>query len=248
MRLRSLIGLFLLPSVTLVAQEASRTSTAVVPIVGNVIGAGMARWRTDVEIVNDTGAKADVAIELPNTAEQPVLLLTLAPGEVQRFGDITAEAFGVEAVLSPLRITTSGRRSVTVRAQVYAEYGGERSPMQPIATYIGSQYAPIRVLDGLAFSDDFRTNVGLVNFGTHDAEFVLALQRIPGRNVAVTRRRVPAGQLFHEAIQSLFPLITEGNGFAVVIESIAPETYVYASVVESVTQSGRFISPRIAVR
>jgi hypothetical protein len=249
MRLRSLIVLlWSFFSVAVVAQEGARTSMSVVPVVGNVIGAGMARWRTDVEIVNDTGGNADVALELPNAAEQPVLVLSLAPGEVQRFGDITAQAFGVEAVLSPLRITTSGRRSVTVRAQVYAEFGGERSPMQPITTYVSSQYAPIRVLDGLAFSDDFRTNIGLVNFGAADAEFVLALQRVPGRNVAVTHRRVPAGQMFHEPIQSIFPLITDGSGFSVVIESIAAETYVYASVIEGATQTGRFISPRVAVR
>ncbi|MGN6183645.1 MAG: hypothetical protein ACTHQM_08335 [Thermoanaerobaculia bacterium] len=249
MRLRSLI-VFLVSfhSVIAAAQESARTSTAVVPVVGNVVGAGTTHWRTNVEIVNDTGGNADVALELPNTPEQPVIVLSLAPGEVQRFGDITAQAFGIDHVLSPLRITTSGRRSVTVRAQVYAEYGGEFSPMQVITTYVTPQYAPIRALDGLAFNDTQRTNIGLVNFGATEAEFVLALQRIPGRNLAVTRRRVPSGQMFHEAIQSIFPLITEGDGFSVVIESIAPETYVYGSVIESENQAARFIAPRVAVR
>ncbi len=245
MRLRFLIVLLLCFPVALVAQESARVSTAVVPVVGNVFGATMVRWKTDVEIVNDTGGSADVALELPNTPEQPVIVMSLAPGEIQHFSDITAQAFGIESVLSPLRITTSGRRSVTVRASVYAERALDRSPAQPIATYVGSQFSPVRVLDGLAFSDEFRTNIGLVNLGERDADFVLALQRIPGRNLAVIRRLVPAGAMIHEAIQTIFPLITDGSGFSVVIESLSPDTYVYGSVIESANHSGRFIAPRV---
>jgi hypothetical protein len=250
MALRSLVVLLLCSVVAhaATAQDATRVSTAIVPVVGSVFGATMVRWKTDVEIVNDTGAAADVAIELPNAAEQPVILLSLAPGERQHFNDIAAEAFGLEAVISPLRVTTSGRRSVSVRASVYADRGIDRSPLEPITTYVAPQYAPLRALDGLAFSDAFRTNIGLVNFGTQDADFVLALQRIAGRNVAITRLRVPAGAMVHEAIQSLFPLITDGTGFSVVIESNARDTYVYGSVIESANHAGRFIAPRVAVR
>lgn len=231
-----------------VAAGQLRTTTAVVPVVGNVFGATMVRWKTDVEIVNDTGAAADVALELTNAPEQPVILLSLGPGETQRFRDVTADAFGIETILSPLRITTSGRRSVTVRASVYAERGTERSRVQPIQTYVGSQFAPFRSLDGLAFSDEFRTNVGIVNFGERDADFVLALQRIPGRDVAVTRLRVSAGSMIHASIQSLFPLMTKGAGFSVVIESGSPETYVYASVIENAGHIGTFIGPRVSTR
>lgn len=248
MTLRPLIVFLLLANVALAAQEPARTSTAVVPIVGSVFGATMVRWKTDVEIVNDTGADADVALELPSAPEQPVIFLSLAAGQSMRFDDIAAEAFGLEAVLSPLRVTTSGRRSVTVRANVYADRGTERSPLQPIATYIAPQDAPLRVLDGLRFSEQFRTNIGLVNFGEREAEFVLALQRIPGRNLAVTRVLVSPGSLIHASIQSLFPLITDGIGFSVLIESAAPDTYVYASVIESANHAGRFIAPRLAAR
>jgi hypothetical protein len=248
MTLRPLIVFLLLANVAVVAQEVPRTSTAVVPIVGSVFGATMVRWKTDVELVNDTGGSADVALELPSAPEQPVILLSLAPGESVRFDDIAGEAFGLEAVLSPLRVTTSGRRSITVRANVYADRGTERSPLQPITTYVAPQYAPLRVLDGLGFSEQLRTNIGLVNFSEREAEFVLALQRIPGRNLAVTRMRVSAGSLVHASIQSLFPLITEGTGFSVVIESAAPDTYVYASVIESANHAARFVAPRLAVR
>ncbi|MBV8519677.1 MAG: hypothetical protein JO197_19960 [Acidobacteria bacterium] len=224
------------------------TSTVIVPVVGSVIGASMAHWKTDLELINDTGHEADVALELSTATDSPAIVLTLAPGEVQRFSDLVGQAFGLDAVLSPLRVTTSGRRSVTVRATVYAISAGEVSPPQPIAVYTPQSFYPLRALDNLAFSDEFRTNIGLLNYSEQDAMFVLALQRIPGRNVAVSYISVGAGSLLHTSIQSLFPLIETGSGFSVVVESGTPETYVYASVIESARQAGQFIAPRPANR
>jgi hypothetical protein len=232
---------------TVAAQEIA---TAIVPVVGNVFGATMVHWRTDVEIVNDTGRPTDVALELPCAPEQPAIFLTLGAGQSQRFTDITAQAFGIEHVLSPLRVTTSGRRSVTVRANAYAmrDDGSFFSPLQPLGVYIGPSFSATRVLDGLAFSEEFRTTVGLVNFGERDADFLLALQRIPGRTLAISRVRVRSNGIVHTSIQSLFPLITDGSGFSVVVETLAPETYTYASVIQSEDHSARFVAPRIGLR
>ena len=230
---------------------AQEVATAVVPVVGNVFGATMVRWKTDVEIVNDTGRDTDVALELPAAPDQPMMLLTLAAGQSQRFTDITAQAFGVgQQVLSPLRVTTSGRRSVTVRASAYAvrDDGSFISPLQPLGVYIGPSFHPTRVLDGLAFGEEFRTTIGLVNFGEREADFVLALQRIPGRTLAVTPIRVRPNGIVHTSIQSLFPLITDGSGFSVVVETLHPETYVYASVIQSEDHAARFVGPRVGLR
>ena len=229
---------------------AQEVATAVVPVVGNVFGATMVHWKTDVEIINDTGLPTDVALELPCAPDQPILLLTLAAGQSQRFTDITAQAFGIEHVLSPLRVTTSGRRSVSVRATAYAmrDDGSFFSPLQPLGVYVGPSFHPTRVLDGLAFGEDFRTTIGLVNFGERDADFLLALQRIPGRTLAVSRIRVASNGIVHSSIQSLFPLITDGGGFSVIVETLAPETHVYASVIESAEHAARFVPPRIGLR
>lgn len=242
MKCRVLLGLLLFAG-TAAAQEVA---TAVVPVVGNVFGATMVHWKTDVEIVNDTGRDTDIALELPSAPEQPLLLLTLAAGQSQRFTDITAQAFGIDHVLSPLRVTTSGRRSVTVRATAYAmrDDGSFFSPLQPLGVYVGPSYHPMRVLDGLAFGEEFRTTIGLVNFGERDADFLLALERIPGRTLAVTPIRVRSNGIVHTSIQSLFPLITDGSGFSVIVETPAPETYVYASVIRSDDHAARFVAPR----
>jgi hypothetical protein len=244
---RSILTLLFLLAAGAGAQEVS-TSTTIVPVVGSVFGPSMVRWLTDVEVANETGLPLDVALELPAVPDAPAFLLTLGPGQVQRFTDIVGQAFGVESALSPLRVTTGGRRSVSVRANAYAVKAGNVSPLQQLDVYPNDTWFPIRVLDGLAFNEQLRTNIGLVNFGEQDTDFLLALQRIPGRNVAVTHVRVAAGALLHTSIQSLFPLITEGSGFSVAVETPSRQTHVYASVIENADNRARFIASRIGSR
>ncbi len=240
----SILGMFLAAANAVAQQDV--TSTAVVPVVGSVLGATHVIWKTDVEIVNETGGPTTIALELtalPGTA----IILDLAPGAVQRFTDIVGQAFGLEKVLSPMRITTMGRRSVSVRAQAYAIRETMISKMQPLGTAYGTEYAPFRALDGLAFSDELRTNIGLANFGDRDADFLLALQRVPGRDVAVTHVTIGPESLMHVPIQALFPMISKGEGFRVVVETLARDTYVYASVIDN-EHTGTFVQPRVASR
>lgn len=228
------------------AAQQDATSTAVVPVVGSVFGAGMALWKTDVELINDTGGAVTVALELTGVPGA-FIILDLGPGQAQRFTDIVGQAFGVDLALSPLRVTTSGRRSVTVRAAAYALFNNAISKLQPLGTSYRSDYAPYRALDGLGFAEDLRTNIGLVNFSDRDADFILGLQRLPGRNVAVTHVRVAPESLLHISIQSLFPLIEKGEHFRVVVETPVRDTYVYASVVDS-EQNGTFVRAQVTSR
>lgn len=239
---------FLLLAASAAAQDLPPLSTTVVPVVGSTFGMSMARWLTDVELVNETGFPADVAIELSSVPEAPIFFLTLAPGQTQRFTDIVGQAFGLETAMSPLRVTTGGRRSVTVRANAYAVRGTDISPLQQIGVYAAETWFPLRVLDGLAFNDELRTNIGLANLGDRDADFLLALQRVPGRSIAVTHIRVAAGALLHVSIQSLFPMITSGEGFSVVVETPTAQTHVYASVIRNSDNAAAFITPRIGSR
>jgi hypothetical protein len=240
-----LVIAFLLAALPLRAQEVS---TTIVPVVGSVFGQSMVRWLTDVELVNEGAFDVDVALELPAVPVSAPIFFTLSPGQSQRFTDVVGQAFGLEHALSPLRVTSSGRRGVTVRAQAYALTAAGISTPQRIDVYQGSTYFPVRVLDGLAFSASYRTNVGLVNVGEQTADFLLALQRIPGRNVAVTHMRVNPGSLVHVAVQALFPLIASGDGFSIVVETSARDTHVYASVIENGTNAAKFVTPRVGAR
>lgn len=237
--------LFLLMAVAAGAQQ-DQVSTAVVPVVGSVVGATNVLWKTDLEITNDTGGAVTTALELAGI-DGAAMILDLAPGQSQHFSDVVSQAFGIDSALSPLRVSTTGRRSVTVKATAYAVREGTLSKLQPLATAYRSEWAPFRALDGLGFADDQRTNIGLVNFSEREAEFLLALQRLPGRDLAVTHVRVGPGALLHISIQALFPLISKGEQFRVVVETPVRETYVYASVIDN-EHTGTFVQSRVTSR
>ncbi|MEK6372289.1 MAG: hypothetical protein AABO58_06300 [Acidobacteriota bacterium] len=217
-----------------------------VPVVGSVWGIGGVRWRTDVQLYNDSSRELMVRLSLPATAA-PEFLFSMPPGATQRFTDIAAEAFSTDSVLSPLEIETfESKRPVRVSATVYGVRGTDVFSPEPIPVdYGGGNYYPQRSLHGLSFSDTFRTNIGLANLGQREATFLLALQRLPGRNVAVTRITLQPNALTHASIQSLFPLITKGDNFTVIVETGARDTYVYASVIDNASNEARFIQPAI---
>lgn len=221
------------------ANDANPVSTVVIPMAGNILGANGVRWKTDLEIYNDQPDEVVIAIELVNPTS--FVSYTLAAGDRLRFTDVVGEVFGNEGAISPIIVRTLGRRPVSIRASTYGVRGTETFPPSPIAVNYRPTYFPTRLLDGLAFSDVHRTNIGLANLGTKAADFTLALQRVRGRNVAVTRVTIPPQTLEHFSIQWAFPLITKGDHFAVLIETGATETYVYGSVVENSTNIARFV-------
>jgi len=242
---RIMLLILLLAAAT--ARAAEIESVVVrVPVVGSVIGIGGVRWKTDVQLFNDAARELTVRLALPATAA-PELLVTIPPGATERFADIAGQVFSLDSGLSPLEIETfETKRPVRVSATIYGVRGAEIFSPEPIPVDYGSgAYYPQRALHGLSFSDTFRTNVGLANLGATEATFLLALQRLAGRNVALTRITLPPNTLSHVSIQSLFPLITRGDDFMVVVETGARDTYVYASVIDNITNEARFVQPAI---
>ena len=243
MRWPAILAVLLLVALPCAAQTNDQTMV-IIPVVGNTPGANGVTWKTDLELHNDQPNEVVVAIELANPFN--FVSQTLAPGETVRMQDVVGQAFGIEGSPSPLIIRTSGRRSILIRAIAYGVRGGEVFPPHEIAVQYRPTFFPTRVLHNLAFSDAYRTNIGLANLGTRSADFLLALQKINGRNLAVTRVTVPANSLWHFSVQSAFPLITKGENFSVLIETSSPDTYVYGSVVENATNIARFIEPNLA--
>ncbi len=218
-------------------------TTVIVPVVAAADGVNGYRWKTDVELWNQLPTEATVSLTLPTVADQPAIITTIPAGESMSFPDVISQAFGIESALSPLVVQTLGKRSIAISATAYAVRGTEVSAPQPIAIDYGNTFFPQRVLAGLSFSDAYRTNVGVVNLGDREAAFTVALQRIPGRNLAVTHFVLPSNAIWHASIQSMFPLITTGTDFQLVMETSAPATYVYASVIENQTNTARFVQP-----
>jgi hypothetical protein len=228
--------------------QQQAAATVMVPVVGKVFGAGAVQWKTDVDLINTLGRDVTVALSLPTAPDQPVIVFPLPAGATQRFTDVIA-AFGMDQALSPLMVqTVASKQPIRVSATVYAvkQSGETLTHAEPIAVAYSDAFYPLRALYGLSFSDAFRTNIGLANLADSEALFTIALQRISGRNVAVTQLTVPPNTLWHTSIQALFPLITKGDDFSLLIETGSRDTYVYGSVIENATSEARFIEPVIA--
>ncbi len=227
------------------AENPPKSVVVRVPVVGSVWGIGAVRWKTDVELYNDMAHEVTVWLSLP-TMDAPLFSVDIPPGSVQKYPDIVAEAFGLDSALSPLEVMTDGNRSVRIAATVYGVRGTDVFTPEPIPIDYGSgNFYPQRTLNGLSFSDTFRTNVGLANLSDREATFLLALQRLAGRNLAITRITLQPSSLTHVSIQSLFPMITKGDDFTVLVETGSRDTYVYASVIDNSTNEARFIQPAI---
>jgi hypothetical protein len=227
-------------------EAADVISTVVVPVVGTVDGANLVHWRTRVQLVNELKQDVTVALKLPTVPDQPAIITTLGPGGVMQFDDVIGEAFGLESAMSPLVVDTLARRSVTVNAVVYGTRGTDTIRPQPIPIDYGAGYYPTRSLQNLSFNEAWRTNIGVVNLSDKEGEFTLALQRIAGRSVAVSRVTLPPWSLWHMPIQSVFPLITSGDHFTVIVETPVRDSFVYASVIENETSAATFVRPTIA--
>jgi len=242
------IRLILLALFAAAAAHAAEPESVIVrvPVVGSVWGIGGVRWKTDVDLYNDTGHEVMVRLSLPATPS-PDFVITVPPGGTQRFTDIAAEAFSVDSALSPLEIETfDSKRSIRVAATVYGVRGTDVLSPEPIPVdYSSGGYYPQRALNGLVSSVTFRTNIGLANLGEHEATFILALQRLAGRNLAISRITLQPNSLAHASIQSLFPMIAKGDDFTVVVETGSRDTYVYASVIDNITNEAKFIQPAV---
>ena len=237
--------LLFLVAMPAIAQEIKDSVRVVVPVAGSVLGANEVRWRTALELTNDGQSEATVAITMMAVPDQPAMLTTIGPGDTVRFADVAPEAFGIESLLSPIVVETLGHRSVGVRATAYGMRGDKVFKPEPIAITYDALWYPLRVLHGLSFNDAFRTNIGFVNLGETAATFVVAAQRLPGRNLAIARVPLPPNSIWHTPIQFLFPLITQGDDFSLLIETSNRDTYVYASVIDNETNAATFVQPQV---
>lgn len=240
-----LLALFAAGGSSLPAQEEAphAVTRAVVPVVGNVTGLGEVRWRTDVRLFNPYQGDLEVALTLPGVPGEPFLFTTVAAGQSIVFNDVIRDAFGLDDVLSPLVIQTLATRSIVVSATIRGPGPAGSVQAQGEPTIYTSTLPARAVLHSLSFNEKYRTNVGLANLGESKTSITLALQRISGRNVATKSVDVAPGTLVQIPLNTLFPVLTEGDDLILVAETENSQSYVYASVIRNESNDGVFVGP-----
>jgi hypothetical protein len=242
---RVILWIVLLLPATLSAQETDNAvSRSLVPVVGSIQGMKNVRWRTDVRLYNPHKKDLEVVLTLPGVAGEPFLLTTISAGQTIWFNDVVRDAFGLSEALSPLLVQTLHSQPVSVLATIQGEtVEGKSVRAQPEPTIQHQSFSSRAVLHSLAYSDDQRTNVGLANLSEVSGTFTLALQRLAGRNVATQEIVVPPGSLVQLPLNLIFPSVTKGDGFVMIVDIPNSLSYAYASVLDNETHSGSFVGP-----
>jgi hypothetical protein len=234
----------LLLAVSDAAAQDVTVSEAMVPVVGTIIGLGSVEWHADVAIRNNQAYDVEVVLSLPGVPNDPFLFTTLRAGESMSFPDISRRTFGVVGRLSPLRIQTLAPASVAVAAAAYGVTSEGSTVPEVLTVQYGKYRAMLQTLPALAVGETFRTNIGLANTGDTEAVFVLALQKVPGHNIAVVTRNLPPQTYYQLPLESFFPLLTSGENLSLIVEQTSPQSYAYASVIANATHDARYYGPR----
>ncbi len=239
----ALVVVFLGLSLTATAQEVT-VSYAIVPVAGSIAGLGSVVWSTDIALHNPMPYDVDVILSLVGAPNDPFFFTTIRAGDSISFPDMPRETFGVVGRLCPLRVETLAATSVTVAAIVHGET--LEGPTEPeVLTVQYDRFRPmIQTLPALYVGKQFRTNIGLVNPSDTEATVIVALQQVPGRNIGVLSKTLPPQSHVQLPLQTLFPLLTEGENLSLVVEHTNAEAYVYASVIANATHNARYLGPR----
>jgi hypothetical protein len=221
-------------------------SRVVVPVAGSVKGAGDFEWRTDIVITNPLASDVEVILTMPAIPNEPFMMTTIPARATVALMDVARQAFGSPGKLSPLVVHTIGPISVAVSANAYPVGAGIAPYRQAIPASQTMAGVGLHRFAPLAINDRYRTNVGLVNLGETEAMITLAVQRVAGRNLAMTTIPVPPRGLVHASLRGLFPLMPDGDNIILIAESVTSETDVYASVIDNESQRAVFV-PRTSI-
>lgn len=151
--------------------HALTTSELLLPAAAHNPGANNTLWRTDLEVANpaQTPASFEIALLKAKTDNSNPLLKTyaLAPGVVERFGDVLFSEFGYTGSAALRVRPISGTvlaSSRTYNAQVQGTYGQFIPGLEAIqAQGPGNTVRLVQLAQSASTASGFRTNIGLVN-------------------------------------------------------------------------------------
>lgn len=223
-------------------------SRALVPAIGQIGGYKGVVWRSDVALHNDSASEVTVIVH-PLGVPELFQMMTLAPGESTVFTNVAAESFGIGNRVIPLLVQTLARRSVTVYATAWGIVGDRPTPFQIIPVlYDELTVSTAQRLTSLQMNEAARSNIGLINLNQQPVSFSLALERLEGRPLATLNLTVGPESSIHVPLNLLFPMVTEGTRLTLLVDSIAPRTWAYASVVKNDTHEATFVLPFVTIR
>lgn len=143
------------------------TMTSYIPVVGKVQGQNNTNFVTDLRIVNNGGATANITLDYfaqnggGQTAPSATKTLTVAPGEQKVLDDVVNATLAVASGLGGLRITSD--QNIVASARVINDLRATGLGTAGFAIDADEQADTAGVISFLSSNADYRTNAGYFN-------------------------------------------------------------------------------------
>jgi CHRD domain len=225
----------------------------VIPVAGRAAGANNTFFRTDLALLNTSGAEVPVVLEWYPTggsgAPAASGTLTIGPGEeVNLFRDELQNTLGLGDSNGIGAIRVVATRAISAVARIYNDQ--RTSGAGTFSQFVQGQSSdhnrttgvlPMLANEAASTGEGFRSNVGWFN-GSGATATVTFRAHSPNGTVAETvTRDVPAGEHRQVSLGTLFPALPAFESLYVTFSTTGAPLYVYASVVDNVNGDAIFI-------
>lgn len=217
--------------------------TAYLPVIGKVKGAAGTNFVTDLSILNDGGAVANVTIDFyaqnpaGQTAPTTTRSLQVAPGEQKVLVDVMLGTLEIESGLGAVRMTSD--QNVVVNGRVINDLRSEAKGTAGFA-FEAQESGQLRgSMSFLAQDADFRTNIGYFNPSSAPVTATFVARRTSdGAVLGSNSVTIPGYSMVQQAAFVLIASVPEAqrvqSSFYVSWTSEAP-LFVYAAVTDNTT-------------
>lgn len=219
-----------------------------VSVAAQTAGANNTSWRTELNVFNAGSQGANVTLLFLPSGGGSVATRTvvLAPRQSLTYANALFDLFGLSSGAGAMAIEATSAGAVadlrvtsrTFTTGTRGTYGQAVPDVQPEAL------ERTLYVTGIAATDDFRTNIGLVNRGSSAVEATLTLLAHSGSTVASKTVSLPANSFQQRPLGELFPEVADAAHSVLTMRLVAASAdtvSAYASVVDNQTQDPIYV-------
>lgn len=217
-----------------------------VPGIAGIPGYGGAFFRSELSIANSGHGPATVTVTFlehdRNNTTAPTSTFVLGPYETLHADDALQAVFGRTETFGAVKVESDASPGIVVFERILTEAEGAIGTVGQQMDSLSAENLVARgsVL-GVRQDAGFRSNVGVLNPGSGNAEVQLTLRQSPATVLGTVSVLVPPRGYVQRNLASLFPSITlpPGEVLSLAVEASVP-VVAFASVIDNVSQDPTF--------
>ena len=209
------------------------------PVIGRTTGIGGTNFVTDMRIINNGGAIANVKLEFfpqnadGNGAPSVTKTITVVPGEQKVLNDVMQGTLTLASGLGGLKITSD--QNVLSSVRVINDLRADGKGTAGLSYNSSSGGATSGTIPFLSQNVDFRTNVGYFDPSASPVTATFVARKPDGSVLGTSTLTIPGFAMLQQPASSLISAVTgDQNDFFITWTSNAP-LFVYGAVTDNKT-------------